>query len=206
MALTGMDAVMAVRVKERLALQMTPPGPIGSLRSRQGLKMAHRLRAGRGAFFELQWVNGPILDNQQVNCLVPLKVKWGLATVMPPAFQQFRHHPGFQDRTGGRPGLQGLRAGPFGKPGTQADIQEVQLGGFDQPLGEVAMIRLQEVDDPRCLEDGVLLLAVLGATSTTRANSARLSSCPERTAEVRDKRSPRTLGQRPSDLPTNLTF
>ena len=119
--------------------------------------MADILLARRGRLLDFNRVNRPVLNDQQVNLflvLVPVVVERSLQAIVPVAFQEFHNNPRLKNSPGYGPGLQGLGARPFGQVGTQTSVQHVKLRGLHKPFGDVRMVRLQQVDHSRSLEDG----------------------------------------------------
>ena len=107
--------------------------------------------------FDFKGMEHAVSDEQAVELLavlVPVEIERGLHAVVPPAAQDFADDPRFEDGPGHGPGLQRLRGRPARQIGDQPGIQKIELGGLHQPLGHVAVPRLEEPDQARGFQHG----------------------------------------------------
>jgi len=72
---------------------------------------------------------------------------------VPPGFEDFSHHPGFKNCPGQRAGFEGGRAAPLGEVGGQTGIQKIELGCLHHAFGKIVVVRLQQPDHPRGLQN-----------------------------------------------------
>ena len=81
-------------------------GPHGYLSFFENPEMPGVVSSGRSGFLDFQGIRRAVLKNEKVDfrpVLVPVIEERSLAAVVPVAFQQFAHDPGFEDGAGHRP-------------------------------------------------------------------------------------------------------
>ena len=128
------------------AIDQPGPRPAGFGQRQPVLQSREKVRIHRLAGFDLDRDELGGVFEQQIHFVagpVAPEIKVGGQTVIEPGFERFTHHPVLEQRTPLRMGVE-LSGLPDGQqPDRQSRVVKIQLGRFDQPFVEIAVVGLQ---------------------------------------------------------------
>lgn len=96
----------------------------------------------------------PLFDDKVnlITITVPPEMAVGTLTTVETGFHQLGNHAGLEDVAPQRMGLDLFRRLNTQKPGDEPHVEEIEFGGFDQPLVEISMVGPEQKDDITCLQ------------------------------------------------------